>query len=84
MTAFALSLFMSMTLQSLHAQMLNSDGQVISPPVETITTTGTATNPVTIGVVPGRTATGGTIGASNTTATGGTIGVTTVTVPATE
>ncbi|MDD4975109.1 MAG: hypothetical protein PHY93_12200 [Bacteriovorax sp.] len=84
LTAFALSFFMSMSLKVLHAQIINNEGQVVPPPVDIITTTGTSTNPGTIGVVPGRTATGGTIGATNTTATGGTIGVTTVKVPATE
>jgi hypothetical protein len=88
LTAFVLSLFMSMSLKALHAQevLYNSEGQIVTPPVpiDIITTTGTAENPGTIGVVPRRTATGGTIGATNTTATGGTIGVTAVKVPATD
>ncbi|MBC7537447.1 MAG: hypothetical protein H7281_01395 [Bacteriovorax sp.] len=86
LTAFVLSLFMSMSLKALHAQevLYNSEGQVVTPPVDIITTTGTAENPGTIGVIPGRTATGGTIGATNTTATGGTIGVTAIKVPATD
>jgi hypothetical protein len=82
--AFALSFFMSLSLKTSHAQIINNEGQVIPPAVDIITTTGTTTNPGTIGVVPGRTATGGTIGATNTTATGGTIGVTKVTLPAAE